>query len=95
MNFSSRSGVSAGWNWQTCGRSVWGPEIWSTTRSRWVPWSSSSIAWSATTISMSRVIRSSTDRSSTGSASAAAFVSSMSLRPSARPAGLGSSSRSA
>ena len=31
MNFSRRSGVSAGWNWQTWGSSVCGPPIWSTT----------------------------------------------------------------
>jgi hypothetical protein len=95
MNLSTRSGVSAGWNWQTCGSSVWGPPIWSTTPSRWTPWSSCSIAWSAMTISMSRVMRSSTDRPSGEIASADAFVSSMSRRVRARPAGLGSSSRSA
>ena len=35
MNASSRSGVSAGWNWVSCGRSCCGPPIWSTTRSWW------------------------------------------------------------
>ena len=70
MKASRRSGVSTGWNWVSCGRSCCGPPIWSTTRSWWRPWSSSSTWSSPMTWSMSRVMRSSVDRPSTGMAAA-------------------------
>ena len=95
MNASSRSGLSAGWNWVSWGSSCCGPPIWSTTRSWWRAWSSSSIPSSAITTSMSRVIRSSVDRPSVVNASTSASVRSISARVRARPSGPGSSSRSA
>ncbi len=95
MKASSPSGVSAGWNWVIWGRSCCGPPIWSTTRSSWSRWSSSSMLSSAMTRSMSRVMRSSVGSPSVEIARASSAVRSMSARVFARPSGPGSSRRSA
>ena len=92
---SSRSGVSAAWNAPIVGRTVCGPSIWSTTLRMSIRWPSCSSWMSATIRSMSRVIRCSVGRRSGSIGPISTSVRSMSARVLARPASLGSSSRSA
>ena len=96
MNASSRSGVSAGWNWVSCGRSCCGPPIWSTTRSWWrrlVVLLDLELGDDLEHVAGDPVL----GRQAVGRRSrvASAAVRSMSARARARPSGPGSSRRSA
>ena len=83
-NVARRSGVDASWNDASCGRSVWTPSMWSTAPRRSIRRSSRSIAIEAPTRMSSRVMRASTERSSSPIAAASRAAASQRARSARR-----------